>query len=112
MGKHAPEPMIPAWPALLTTELACAYSQLSDHSFRWLAHQHGLKPVECAGLAVTRWRRTDLDRLIDSLPAKGDQMRPGEAESGAGATQPSLSTDPAADALARAARRASRARGG
>lgn len=65
---------MPAWPALLTTELACAYTTLSASSFRAFAKLNRLEPRECAGLAVTRWRRADLDALIDSLPARGAEM--------------------------------------
>jgi hypothetical protein len=112
MGKHAPEPTIAAWPALLTTELACVYTSLSEQSFRWMAHQHGVRPTECAGLAVTRWRRNDLDRMIDSLPAKGAEIEPQDGPIAPAGTLPSPNTDPAADALARAARRARKAGGG
>lgn len=106
MSRHAPEPMIAAWPALLTTDLACAYTQLSEQSFRWLAHQRGVRPTDVAGLAVTRWRRSDLDRMIDSLPARGDEIASQEADSGASATTAPTVADPAAHALARAAARA------
>lgn len=95
----------PAWPALLTTDLACAYTQLSEQSFRWLANQRGLKPADCAGLAVTRWRRADIDRMIDSLPERGGEMEPQEPGEGRSATLPPPASDPAADALARAAER-------
>jgi hypothetical protein len=91
---------LPAWPALLTTPLACDYTSLSEVSFRFLMAQHGVEPRECGGLAVTRWRRADLDRVIDSLPARGRQMRAeGESE-----TMPP--EDPAEAALRRAERRA------
>lgn len=104
MSRPAPvEPQIAAWPALLTTELACAYTCLGEMSFRLLARKGDVQPVECGGLAVTRWRRADLDRLIDSLPARGAEMRPQEASGGASAA---AVADPAAEALRRAARRA------
>ena len=75
MSRAAPPPVVmPAWPALLTTELACAYTTLSEASFRAVAKLKGLEPRDVAGLAVTRWRRADLDALIDSLPARGAQM--------------------------------------
>jgi hypothetical protein len=104
MSRAAPvEPQIAAWPALLTTELACAYTCLSEMSFRLLARKGSVEPVECGGLAVTRWRRTDLDRLIDSLPARGAEIQPQEASDGAPAR---VVADPAEEALRRAARRA------
>lgn len=89
-------PPLPAWPALLTTDLACAYTSLGEVSFRHLARTHQVEPVECAGLAITRWRRGDLDRLIDSLPARGSEMTPDSAPP----------VDLAQAALDRAARRA------
>jgi hypothetical protein len=89
---------VTAWPALLTTELACAYVCLSVASFRFLAAKLDVSPVECGGLAVTRWRKTDLDRLIDSLPARGAEMT----------VEPANSTDPAAAALQKVLRRAKR----
>jgi hypothetical protein len=101
-----------AWPALLTTDLACAYTQLSEQSFRWLATQRGLKPADCAGLAVTRWRRADIDRMIDSLPERGAEIAPQEPGDGRSATLPSPANDPAAAALARAAQRVRKSGGG
>lgn len=107
MSRLTPEPSIAAWPALLTTDLACLYTQLSEQSFRWLAHRSGVRPVDCAGLAVTRWRRGDLDRMIDSLAEKGAPAAE-DAPQTPTATTPAAALDPATDALARAARRASR----
>lgn len=75
MSRGAPDAIpMPAWPAMLTTELACAYTSLSEASFRAFAKLNRLEPRDCAGLAVTRWRKADLDALIDSLPARGAQM--------------------------------------
>lgn len=97
MSRAAPPPVVmPAWPALLTTELACAYTTLSEASFRAVAKLKGLEPRDVAGLAVTRWRRADLDALIDSLPARGAQM-PADAPQAA---------DPVDLALQRVKRRA------
>lgn len=96
MTRHAPgEHMISAWPALLPIDLACAYTQLSEASFRFAARKHGVFPVDI-GLSVTRWSRTDLDRLIDSLPRRGAEMPPEAANV----------PDPAAAALERAKARA------
>ncbi len=96
MTRPAGQLPLPAWPALLTTDLACAYTSLSEVSFRHLARAAKVDPVECAGLSLTRWRRADLDRLIDSLPARGSEMTPDAA-------QP---VDLAQAALARATKRA------
>ena len=98
MSRAAPHdaPPMPNWPALMTTELACAYTSLARASFLLLAGHHGVLPVECAGLAVVRWKRTDLDVLIDKLPARGAEMAP--------EGQPA--NDPAEEALRRAQRRA------
>lgn len=97
MSRQAPTDFtVTAWPALLTTELACAYTCLGEQSFRYLTRRHAVEPVECGGLAVTRWRRSDLDRLIDSLPARGAQIP----------AEPANAPDPAAAALARAKARA------
>lgn len=85
---------------MLTTELACAYTSLSEVSFRFFARKNGVEPIECAGLAVTRWRKTELDALIDKLPARGAEMNPDEPQAPA--------NDPASDALKRAERRARR----
>lgn len=99
MTRQAPTDFtVTAWPALLTTELACAYVCLSEASFRFLARKSDVEPVECGGLAVTRWRKTDLDRLIDSLPSRGAEM----------SIEPANTTDPAAAALQKVLRRAKR----
>ena len=39
---------LPAWPQLMTLDLACAYTSLSANSFRLLAGKYGVQPVECA----------------------------------------------------------------
>ena len=56
---------------LMGLDYALAYTQLSESSFRFLARRRDVAPVECEGLTITRWRRADLDRLIDSLPRRG-----------------------------------------
>ena len=109
MSRQAVTAIPSAWPALLTTELACAYVQLSEASFRFLAKRRGVKPADIAGLAVTRWRKADLDRMIDSLPTAGDQMPPQEPANGPGAASELPAHDPAAAALAKVAQRARKA---
>lgn len=103
MTRQAPSEFnIAAWPALLTTELACAYTSLGEQSFRLLARKSGVEPVDCGGLAVTRWRRGDLDRLIDSLPTKGAPIAP---------NGPPPANDPASAAAAALERARRRRRG-
>lgn len=82
----------------MPTDLACAYLSLGEASFRLLVRTQKVEPVECAGLALVRWRKGDLDRLIDSLPARGAEMPPDAAPP----------ADPVQIALARANRRATR----
>lgn len=97
MTRPAPSQLpLPAWPALLTTDLACAYLSLGEVSLKYLAKRAGVTPVDCAGLALVRWRRGDLDRLIDSLGARGSEILPDAAPP----------VDLAQAALARAQRRA------
>jgi hypothetical protein len=89
---------MPSWPALLPIDLACLYCQMGADSFRFFTRQHGVVPVD-TGLTMTRYRRSDLDRMIDSLPARGAEMRP---EAHANDPPP---VDDADEALARAERR-------
>lgn len=91
-------PPLPAWPALMATDVACAYLSMGEASFRFLVRARQIAPVECAGLALVRWRKSDLDRLIDSLPARGAEIPPDSAPP----------VDLAQAALERAKRRATR----
>lgn len=109
MTKHSPEMVIAAWPGLMTTETACAYTSWSEDSFLYLAAQCGVRPVECADLRGTRWRRSDLDRMIDSLPEKGAPKPDGAARDGSAAAA-AVANDPAAAALEKAAQRARKGR--
>lgn len=98
---------LPNWPALMDRQLAADYLQLGPRSFDLLVRLHGVAPVDCAGLNLRRWRRTDLDALIDNLPARGASMA-----HQAGGAPPEAPTDGAdqlaAQALAKAARRVKR----
>ena len=78
---------LPNWPALMTTEVACAYVSLSEQSFRFVARKRRVVPVDCDGLAVTRWRKADLDRLVESLSARGTNIGPVGANDDSAATQ-------------------------
>ncbi len=66
-------PPLPNWPAIMDTALAAKYLALGESSFRVVAARAGVQPVDF-GLAVTRWRRTDLDRLVNALPTRGPNV--------------------------------------
>lgn len=106
MTAQAPQ-ILPNWPGLMGRQLACDYLQLSPRSFALLTRLHGVAPVDCAGLNLRLWRKADLDRLIDNLPARGAQL--GSEASAANDGPPAAHADDlAADALKRAAKRAKR----
>jgi hypothetical protein len=65
---------LPDWPALMDTATACAYLSMGETSLKYLASQRGVAPVDFGGLALLRWRRRDLDGLIDSLPQRGGTL--------------------------------------
>lgn len=88
---------MPSWPALMPIETACAYLGLSPQSFRTVTKVKGVRPVDL-GISVTRWRKADLDTLVDRLAVRGSELTP------AALTLP----DPADLALERASRRAKR----
>jgi excisionase family DNA binding protein len=52
----------------LATELAARYLSLDERTFALVVEKAGVRPVDL-GLPLTRWRRTELDRLVGSLPA-------------------------------------------
>lgn len=87
---------LPNWPAMMDLELACAYTQLGETQFRALSARYNIAPRDLGEIRGVRWRRGDLDRLIDMLPARGEP-------SGAVAVP-----DPAQVALERVRKRASR----
>lgn len=90
---------MPAWPALMNAATAALYLEMSPSSFLGVARRKGLRPVDL-GLALVRWRRSDLDELIGTLPFRGEdhQAIGGPADFD--------------DALERSARRAVRRRTG
>jgi hypothetical protein len=88
---------LPDWPALMDTALAAAYCSMSEASFRFVARRRDVKPVD-TGLSLVRWRRKDLDGLIDSLPGRGANSAP----------VVDVEIDPAETALRRARDRARR----
>lgn len=65
-GRPPNEPL-PDWPALMTTSLASRYLSMDENSLRPVAKRAGIAPVDL-GLELERWRRSDLDRLVKSLP--------------------------------------------
>lgn len=85
---------LPNWPATLTTEMAARYLMVGENTFRAIAARSGIRPVDL-GASLVRWRRSDLDGLVDKLPARGADcvdLQPNEI-------------DPAAAALERVRRR-------
>ena len=90
---------LPDWPAMMAVETACAYLDLKESSFRVLMLKFGVRPVDC-GMALARWRRRDLDALVDRLGPKGLDCCPDATPA----------PDPADQALERAAQRAQGAR--
>lgn len=61
---------LPNWPKLMDTQMAASYLAIGESSFRSVAARAGIQPVDL-GLSVTRWRREDLDGLVDQLPPRG-----------------------------------------
>ena len=86
-------PALPDWPALMDVELARLYmGGMSVSVFHGLANQHGVRPVDL-GRRLSRWKKADLDRIVDSLQARGADLRvvePAEADSVATAADRAL----------------------
>jgi hypothetical protein len=70
MKSARPIVTLPGWPAMMDDALACAYTSLSTESFRAVMAMKKIAPVDM-GLRVVRWKKSDLDRVIDSLPLRG-----------------------------------------
>lgn len=87
---------LPDWPAMMDLDLACAYTQLGHTQFKALSAKYKITPRDLGAIRGVRWRRSDLDRMIDMLPAQGEPS---------GEIAPK---DPALAALDRVQRRASR----
>jgi len=101
---HAPLEFLPNWPALMDTATACAYLSMSDVSLRHLAKRRGIAPVDFGGLHLLRWRKQDLDALVDGLAQRVDTAR-----GAGGSIQPSAPVhDLAAAALEKSRRRGRR----
>lgn len=84
----------PDWPALMDAQTAASYLSCSVDTMRGVTARAGVKPVDM-GISRLRWRRKDLDALVDSLRPRGAPM------ASEGAPEP----DPANDALAAVERR-------
>lgn len=93
---------LPDWPTLMDEATAAAYLGMSGDTFRGFMARKGVRPVDLGGPRLTRWRRADLDRLVDSLPARGV---PSPAEA-AGTIDPAEAALAMVERQARAARRA------
>ena len=62
------EAPLPNWPILMGTAMAARYLSLDENSFALVTYRAGVHPVDL-GLAMVRWRRNELDRLVNNLPA-------------------------------------------
>jgi hypothetical protein len=74
----------------MSLETACAYLELGEKTFLALTRKHGVRPLY-TDFRIRRWRRRDLDELVDSLPPQSfapesvvetDASRPDPAEEG------------------------------
>ena len=63
---------LPDWPQLMTREVAAAYLSVGETQFAALTAQYRIAPVDLRPLRGVLWRRKDLDRLIDTLPLRGE----------------------------------------
>lgn len=75
MTKAAAE-TLPHWPALMDEDRAAEYcGEISVPTFKAMTARYKLQPVDM-GARLLRWRKADLDRMIDSLPARGAPSPP------------------------------------
>jgi hypothetical protein len=75
---YTPDADLPNWPSLMDVRTAAAYLGIGEASFRGVVARAGIQPVDL-GLSLLRWRRSDLDHLIEQLPPKelvGDPTKP------------------------------------
>ena len=61
--------LLPDWPALMSAEMASRYLSIDENSLAIVTAAAGVHPVDL-GLDLQRWRRRDLDRLVNGLPVK------------------------------------------
>lgn len=58
------------WPSLMDIRLACDYLQVKETTFRSLIAERHFAPVRIRR-SLIRYRRSDLDRFIESLEEGG-----------------------------------------
>jgi hypothetical protein len=63
---------LPDWPQLMSKEMAAAYLSVGETQFVALTAQYRVAAVDLRPLRGVLWRRKDLDRLIDTLPLRGE----------------------------------------
>jgi hypothetical protein len=66
---------MPAWPLLMDAATGALYLEVSPESFLAIVRRAGLRPVDL-GVGVVRWRRPEIDQLIQGLPVRGGQGSP------------------------------------
>lgn len=98
--------MIPAWPALMCRETFRAYlDDLGDATLKAICP---VAPVDL-GNSVIRYRRSDVDRWIESLPLRQLRRASDDGQDAPAAQpEPAAANDRASAAVARAAARAQR----
>lgn len=77
------EPQRP-WPALMDLRTAAEYLSLAPGSALSLMHRENVRPIEL-GARLRRWRRSDLDALLDALGGlrrEGDSAAHASSEEG------------------------------
>jgi hypothetical protein len=67
---------LPDWPQLMSKEMAAAYLSIGETQFVALTAQYQIAAVDLRPLRGVLWRRKDLDRLIDTLPLRGECSAP------------------------------------
>jgi hypothetical protein len=97
-----PAPIPPAWPALMDLATALAYCTLKEDAFRSVTGRQGVRPVDL-GMSCVRYRRADLDAMLDKLTMRAPKLPDQPAEATGVVYE---LADPAAVALERARKRA------
>lgn len=99
---------LPNWPAMMATEMAAAYVSMSESGFQALAAAHGVRPVDLGRLRGVRWKKGDVDRLVDSLPVRDGVLRDRAAHAAPRALDAELARQAMARVTHRSAARADR----
>ena len=72
---------LPHWPALMDEATGAAYcGEISAPTFRALTSKYKVQPIE-TGFRLLRWKKADLDAMIDRLPTRGVPSTPEEVRS-------------------------------